>query len=113
MSKILAIFFKICTCFGFGIIAGLLIPPPILLPVASKEGGAMVDFEKSAGIIEAYCQRLRDFTGSNLMPTLDFRAGVDWTNRELYLDGIHQSPKGHQQMAASVIAFLKKQSLQS
>lgn len=89
------------------------IPPPILLPVAFKEGGALVDFEKSALMIEAYCQWLRDFTASQQIPTLDFRAGVDWARPELYLDGIHQSPQGHQQMAASVIAFLKKQSLWS
>lgn len=96
-----------------GIQVFVAIPPPIWLPVAFKEGGALVDFEKSALMIEAYCQWLRDFTAAQQIPTLDFRVGVDWSNRELYLDGIHQSPKGHQQMAESAIVFLKKQSLWS
>lgn len=86
------------------------IPPPILLPVAFKEGGAAVDFEKSFLMIEAYCQWLRDFTAAAQIPELDFRAAIDWTNQDLYLDGIHQSPAGHQKMADRLIDFLGKQS---
>lgn len=84
------------------------IPPPIQLPVAFKEGGEMVDFEKSAVMIEVYCQWLRDYSVSVWIPILDFRAAIDWTNKDLYLDGIHQSPAGHQLMAERVIAFLQK-----
>ena len=85
------------------------IPPPIHLPVAFKEGGEMIDFEKSSVMVEAYCQWLRDFTISFQIPTLDFRASIDWTDKELYLDGIHQSPAGHQLMAERVISFLENQ----
>lgn len=84
------------------------IPPPIHLPVAFKEGGEMVDFEKAAVMIEDYCQWLRDFSVSARIPTLDFSAAIDWTNNDLYLDGIHQSPAGHQLMAERLIAFLQK-----
>lgn len=83
------------------------IPPPIHLPVTFKEGGALVDFEKSALMIEAYCQWLRDFTRSSRMPDLDFSAGIDWNDKALYLDGIHQSVAGHQRMAERVITFFK------
>lgn len=83
------------------------IPPPIHLPVTFKEGGALVDFEKSALMIEAYCQWLRYFTRSSRMPDLDFRAGIDWNDKALYLDGIHQSVAGHQRMAERVITFFK------
>ncbi|MBI4857518.1 MAG: hypothetical protein HY818_12335 [Acetobacterium woodii] len=83
------------------------IPPPIHLPVAFKDGGEMVDFEESAVMIEAYCQWLRDYTVSSRIPTLDFRASIDWTDKDLYLDGIHQSPAGHQRMADSFIVFWK------
>lgn len=86
------------------------IPPPILLPVAFKEGGDAVDFEKSSLMIEAYCHWLRDFTAAAQIPELDFRATIDWTDKNLYLDGIHQSPAGHQKMADRVIKFLEKQS---
>lgn len=89
-----------------GILVFVAIPPPIHLPVAFKEGGEMVDFEKSAVMIEAYCQWLRDYTASSRIPTLDFRAAIDWTNKELYLDGIHQSPAGHRCMANRLIEFL-------
>lgn len=83
------------------------IPPPIHLPVDFKEGGVMVDFEKSAGMIETYCQWLRDDTALSQISILDFRAASDWTDKDLYLDGIHQSPAGHRQMADRVIAFFK------
>ncbi|PKM48440.1 MAG: hypothetical protein CVV01_03490, partial [Firmicutes bacterium HGW-Firmicutes-6] len=84
------------------------IPPPIRLPVAFKEGGAVIDFERSAEMVEVYCQWLRDYTTSSRIPILDFRAGTDWNDPDLYLDGIHQSPAGHQLMANCVIAFLEK-----
>lgn len=89
-----------------GILVFVAIPPPIHLPVAFKEGGEMIDFEKSSVMIETYCQWLRDFTESFRIPTLDFRAAIDWTNKELYLDGIHQSPAGHRCMANRLIEFL-------
>ncbi|MBU4439393.1 MAG: GDSL-type esterase/lipase family protein [Acetobacterium sp.] len=89
------------------------IPPPIHLPVAFKEGGEMVDFEKSAVMIEAYCQWLRDYTVSSRIPTLDFRASIDWNDKDLYLDGIHQSPAGHQRMADSFIAFWESSQVMS
>ncbi|WP_373481840.1 GDSL-type esterase/lipase family protein [Acetobacterium sp.] len=84
------------------------IPPPIHLPVAFKEGEAVIDFKKSAEMIEAYCQWLRDYTASSQIPNLDFRAAIDWTDKDLYLDGIHQSPAGHRCMANRLIAFLMK-----
>ncbi|AFA48369.1 GDSL-type esterase/lipase family protein [Acetobacterium woodii] len=87
------------------------IPPPILLPIAFNEGGAeMVDFEKSALMIEDYCQWLKDFTITSQIPALDFRADIDWSAHDLYLDGIHQSPEGHRRMAERLIEFLKQQS---
>ncbi len=82
------------------------IPPPIHLPVTFKEGGT-VDFEKSAVMIEDYCRWLREYTALAEIPTLDFRATVDWTDKDLFQDGIHQSPAGHQRMAERVIIFLK------
>lgn len=82
------------------------IPPPILLPVPLKEGVEIIDFKKSAAMIESYCQWLREFTASSQIPTLDFRDTIDWTHKDLYLDGIHQSPEGHQRMAERVVAFL-------
>lgn len=85
------------------------IPPPILLPVAVKEGEEAIDFEKSSVMIEAYCQWLKDFTAASHMTALDFRNGIDWTDQDLYLDGIHQSPVGHQRMADKLIEFLRKQ----
>jgi len=85
------------------------IPPPILLPVAVKEGGEAIDFEKSSVMIEAYCQWLRDYTTASQMPALDFRSSIDWTDQDLYLDGIHQSPEGHRRMADRLIEFLGKQ----
>ena len=84
------------------------IPPPIHLPVAFKEGGELIDFEKSAVMIEDYCQWLRAFTASNRISTVDFRADIDWADENLYLDGIHQSPAGHQRMADRLIALLHK-----
>jgi hypothetical protein len=59
-------------------------------------------------MIEVYCQWLRDYTASSRISTLDFRAAIDWTDPDLYLDGIHQSPAGHQLMADCVIVFLEK-----
>jgi len=85
------------------------IPPPILLPVAFKDGGEAIDFKKSAVMVEAYCQWLRDFTATAQIPILDFRSVIDWTNQDLYLDGIHQSPAGHQRMAGRLIEFMGKQ----
>lgn len=84
------------------------IPPPILLPVAVKDEGEAIDFERSSVIIEGYCQWLRDFTAASQIPALDFRNCIDWTDHNLYLDGIHQSPVGHQRMAERLIDFLKK-----
>lgn len=87
------------------------IPPPILLPIAFNEGGSeMVDFEKSALMIEDYCLWLKGFTSTSQIATLDFRVDIDWTDHDLYLDGIHQSPKGHQRMADRLIEFLEQQS---
>ncbi len=87
------------------------IPPPILLPIAFKEGSAeMVDFKKSALMIEDYCQWLKDFSMTSQIAALDFRVDIDWNDHSLYLDGIHQSPKGHQRMAERLIEFLKQQS---
>ncbi|AWW26085.1 hypothetical protein DOZ58_05110 [Acetobacterium sp. KB-1] len=83
------------------------IPPPIHLLVTFKEGGVVVDFKKSAGMIEAYCQWLRDDPALSRIKALDFRAAIDWTDKDLYLDGIHQSPAGHRQMADRVISFFK------
>ncbi|PKM75239.1 MAG: hypothetical protein CVU92_02375 [Firmicutes bacterium HGW-Firmicutes-17] len=88
-------------------------PLPILLPVGLKEGGGdRVDFEESAEMIEAYCKWLRDFAETAQIPVLDFRTFIDWADKDLYLDGIHQSPEGHQRMADRLITFLEKQSSQ-
>jgi len=89
------------------------IPPLIRLPVAFKEGGAVIDFEKSAEMIEVYCQWLRDYTVLSQIPTLDFRASIDWTDKDLYLDGIHQSPSGHLLMAEQLVKFLQIQVIES
>ncbi|MGV8906227.1 MAG: GDSL-type esterase/lipase family protein [Acetobacterium sp.] len=85
------------------------IPPPILLPVAVKEGEEAIDFEESYVMIEAYCQWLKDFIAAYQMSALNFRDVIDWNDHKLYLDGIHQSPEGHQRMADKLIEFLKKQ----
>lgn len=91
-----------------GIRVCVAIPPPIHLPVAFKEGGALIDFEKSAKMIEDYCRWLRNYCESYQIPILDFRTDIDWTDEVLYLDGIHQSPSGHLCMANRLIEFLKK-----
>lgn len=81
------------------------IPPPILLPVLFKEEDQGIDFEKSFVMIEEYCQWLRHFLAGAKVASLDFRESIDWTNPNLYLDGIHQSAKGHQLMAEKVISY--------
>lgn len=83
------------------------VPPPILLPVLFKEEDEGIDFEKSFVMIEDYCLWLGDAIKENDLSFIDFRESVDWTNKDLYMDGIHQSIKGHQVMAEKVIKFLK------
>ena len=88
------------------------IPPPILLPVLFREEDQGIDFDKSFIMIEDYCQWLRHFIVEMGLAVIDFREAVDWTNRDLYLDGIHQSIKGHQLMAEKVIDYFKGMTMQ-
>ena len=90
---------------GQNIVPIVAIPPPILLPVLFREKDEGIDFEKSYLMIEDYCQWLREFVVDSKISTLNFRESIDWTDRELYMDGIHQSAKGHQLVAEEVIRF--------
>ena len=79
-----------------GLLVVVAIPPPISLPVTFKEGGAPVDFEKSAVMIESYCQWLRAFTASEQIPTLDFTVLIDWTDQR-FISGWNSSKSGWSQ----------------
>lgn len=82
------------------------IPPPILMPVVARKEDEDIDFKKSNRMIEDYCHWLRDFVVTANLSFLDLRESIDWKDQTLYLDGVHQSAKGHHLIAEKVIKYL-------
>ena len=79
------------------------IPLPICPEDAPQKWAQLADFDRSARLLEQYCQWLKRFCAAFDIPMVDFRQ--DYVNqdgsvrRELFLDGLHPNAEGHALMA--------------
>ena len=87
------------------------IPMPIVPDWHPEEWGAVVDFDRAAGLLEAYGDWLRAYCRVFHVKMADFPPlfldDGGHVRRELYLDGLHPSPEGHRRMAELLRGLLE------
>lgn len=93
---------------GFEPVVG--IPLPAVAADAPRQWANVVDFEKAAELLTAYCAWLKDFSASFSIAVVDFRCDfVDdkgEAKRQLFLDGLHPTAEGHRLMAQRLLTQL-------
>lgn len=96
-------------CIGVPVLVG--IPLPIDWPHVVPAWTQLTDLQKAASINTSYCDWLHRFCSAFNICTINFRTdflGTDDTVRsELFLDGVHPTPKGHFLMADRLSKELK------
>ena len=91
-------------CKQLNVVPYLAISPPVY------SGDAMdwfTDPKEARPIALHYAQGLRDLANAKAYPLIDFAEAGDWHQADMYIDGFHPSPKGHQAMAKMVVSTLQ------
>jgi len=96
-----------------GVIPLIGIPPPYI-PSPREEWGSLSDLIKTAAEYNRYADWLRDFCVSSDYRTVDFRACLEervkrdkTTPDSYFFDGLHFNAKGHQVLAACMVATVR------